>query len=100
MTITAMWSSAAFFGVPGGVEGIDGPAGVGPGEAPVAVGEAVVVGVGIAVWVGVEVGVDVAPGARWVHAPSAINSTMTPVQAVARRRSAMQQVPPVVDEPV
>src|SRR5438876_6262803 len=99
MTTTTMWSSAAFFGVPGGVGGRDGAGGV---PAAGAVGEAVAVGV--AVWVGVAVnvgvGVDVAPGVRWVHAPSAISSTTTPVQGVARRRSAMQQVPPAVDDPV
>ena len=88
-----MWSSEAFFGVPvaGAVEGFDGMAGVvrvgaGIGEG-VAVG--VTVWVGAAVTVGVGVGVDLATGVRWVHATSAMSRMATPVQAVARRRSAI-----------
>ncbi|TMK45169.1 MAG: hypothetical protein E6G66_13170, partial [Actinobacteria bacterium] len=79
------------------VGGLDGLAGVAVAETE-AVGVGVAVSLGVAVGVGV--GVDVGPGVRWVHAPIAISSTTTPVQAVARRRSAMQQVPPAVDDPV
>jgi hypothetical protein len=99
-----MWSSGAFFGVPvpvpGAVEGfgLTGVArgGVGVGDLPVVGtgGEAVAVGVavwvGAAVTVGVGVGDDLATGVRWLHAPSAMSRMAMPLQAVTRRRSAMQ----------
>src|ERR1700737_4216227 len=80
MTITAMWSSEAFLGVPGGDEGFAGVAGV--------------------AGVGVGGGVGPATGVRWVHAPSAMTRRTMPLQAVARRRSVMEQFPSPVDEPV
>src|ERR1700726_2492847 len=101
-----MWSSEAFLGVPGGVEGFDGMAGV--ARVGAGVGEAVAVAVGVAVWVGAAVtvgvglgvGVDLATGVRWLHAPSAMSRMTMALQAVARGRSVMEQFPSPVDEPV
>src|SRR6266478_2669015 len=102
MTMTATWSSGAFGGVAWVAGAVDGWPGLGAGGvvAALAVGEAVAVGVGVGVAVTVGVGVDVTRGVRWVHAPIATSSTMMPVQAVTRRRSAMQEVPAAVDDPV